>query len=207
VFDIETILSFSVASIALCLAPGPDNLFVLSQSVTHGWEAGLEVTFGLCTGLLFHTVAVVLGLAAVLQASTVAFTIVKVIGVGYLLFLAWKAFTAKTQELGIADRLSKGGFYRRGVIMNLINPKISIFFLAFLPQFVSPENGFVTMQVITLGSMFIMATIVVFGAVAFMGGALRDFLVRSPKAQTIMNKTSGVVLASLAIRLALTGIG
>ena len=180
---------------------------MLSQSVTHGWEAVLEVTFGLCTGLLFHTVAVVLGLAAVLQASTVAFTIVKVIGVGYLLFLAWKAFTAKTQELGIADRLSKGGFYRRGVIMNLINPKISIFFLAFLPQFVSPENGFVTMQVITLGSMFIMATIVVFGAVAFMGGALRDFLVRSPKAQTIMNKTSGVVLASLAIRLALTGIG
>lgn len=203
--DIETILSFSVASIALCLAPGPDNLFVLSQSAAHGRSAGLWVMAGLCTGLLFHTTAVVLGLAAVFQASAVAFTVVNVMGVAYLLFLAWKAFTAKTQELGIAEKSSNGGFYRRGVIMNVTNPKVSIFFLAFLPQFVNPESGFVTIQIITLGLMFIVATIVVFGVIAFMGGALRDFLVRSPKAQSIMNKASGVVLAGLAFRLAVTG--
>jgi len=205
VLDIETILSFSVASIALCLAPGPDNLFVLSQSAAHGRSAGLWVMAGLCTGLLFHTTAVVLGLAAVFQASAVAFTVVNVMGVAYLLFLAWKAFTAKTQELGIAEKSSNGGFYRRGVIMNVTNPKVSIFFLAFLPQFVNPESGFVTIQIITLGLMFIVATIVVFGVIAFMGGALRDFLVRSPKAQSIMNKASGVVLAGLAFRLAVTG--
>ena len=93
-----------------------------------------------------------------------------------------------------------------GVIMNVTNPKVSIFFLAFLPQFVNPESGSVTMQIITLGLMFIVATIVVFGAIAFMGGVLRDFLVRSPKAQSIMNKASGVVLAGLAFRLAVTGI-
>lgn len=202
--DIETILSFSVASIALCLAPGPDNLFVLSQSAAHGRSAGLWVMAGLSTGLLFHTTAVALGLAAVFQASAVAFTVVKVVGVAYLLFLAWKAFTAKAQELGIAEKSSNGGFYWRGVIMNVTNPKVSIFFLAFLPQFVSPESGSVTMQIITLGLMFIVATIVVFGAIAFMGGALRDFLVRSPKAQSIMNKASGVVLAGLAFRLAVT---
>ncbi len=204
--DIETILSFSVASIALCLAPGPDNLFVLSQSAAHGRSPGLWVMAGLCTGLLFHTTAVALGLATILQASAVAFTVVKVVGVAYLLFLAWKAFTAKAQELGIAEKSSNGGFYRRGVIMNVTNPKVSIFFLAFLPQFVNPESGSVTMQIITLGLMFIVATIVVFGAIAFMGGALRDFLVRSPKAQSIMNKASGVVLAGLAFRLAVTGI-
>lgn len=202
--DIETILSFSVASIALCLAPGPDNLFVLSQSAAHGRSAGLWVMAGLSTGLLFHTTAVALGLAAVFQASAVAFTVVKVVGVAYLLFLAWKAFTAKAQELGIAEKSSNGGFYWRGVIMNVTNPKVSIFFLAFLPQFVNPESGSVTMQIITLGLMFIVATIVVFGAIAFMGGALRDFLVRSPKAQSIMNKASGVVLAGLAFRLAVT---
>lgn len=159
---------------------------------------------GLSTGLLFHTTAVALGLAAVFQASAVAFTVVKVVGVAYLLFLAWKAFTAKAQELGIAEKASNGGFYWRGVIMNVTNPKVSIFFLAFLPQFVSPESGSVTMQIITLGLMFIVATIVVFGAIVFMGGALRDFLVRSPKAQSIMNKASGVVLAGLAFRLAVT---
>ena len=202
--DIETILSFSVASIALCLAPGPDNLFVLSQSAAHGRSAGLWVMAGLSTGLLFHTTALALGLAAVFQASAVAFTVVKVVGVAYLLFLAWKAFTAKAQELGIAEKSSNGGFYWRGVIMNVTNPKVSIFFLAFLPQFVSPESGSVTMQIITLGLMFIVATIVVFGAIAFMGGALRDFLVRSPKAQSIMNKASGVILAGLAFRLAVT---
>lgn len=202
--DIETILSFSVASIALCLAPGPDNLFVLSQSAAYGRSAGLWVMAGLSTGLLFHTTAVALGLAAVFQASAVAFTVVKVVGVAYLLFLAWKAFTAKAQELGIAEKSSNGGFYWRGVIMNVTNPKVSIFFLAFLPQFVNPESGSVTMQIITLGLMFIVATIVVFGAIAFMGGALRDFLVRSPKAQSIMNKASGVVLAGLAFRLAVT---
>ena len=202
--DIETILSFSVASIALCLAPGPDNLFVLSQSAAHGRSAGLWVMAGLSTGLLFHTTALALGLAAVFQASAVAFTVVKVVGVAYLLFLAWKAFTAKAQELGIAEKSSNGGFYWRGVIMNVTNPKVSIFFLAFLPQFVSPESGSMTMQIITLGLMFIVATIVVFGAIAFMGGALRDFLVRSPKAQSIMNKASGVILAGLAFRLAVT---
>ena len=204
--DTETVLTFSIASIALCLAPGPDNLFVLSQSATHGRAAGFYVTAGLCTGLLFHTAAVVLGLAAIFQASAVAFTIVKFVGVGYLAFLAWKAFAAKAEELGAPEGSSKRGFYRRGVIMNVTNPKVSIFFLAFLPQFVNAGNGSVTGQVVVLGLMFIGATIVIFGGVAFMGGALQDFLIRSPKAQLIMNKVSGVVLAALALRLAVTGI-
>ena len=203
--DIETIVSFSVASIALCLAPGPDNLFVLSQSAAHGRSGGLWVVAGLCSGLLFHTSTVALGLAAIYQTSAVAFTVVKVVGVAYLLFLAWKAFLAKTQKLGIAKKASNGGFYRRGVVMNVTNPKVSIFFLAFLPQFVNPERGSVTMQIITLGLMFIVATTVVFGAIAFMGGAFKDFLERSPKAQSIMNKVSGLVLAGLAFRLAVTG--
>jgi len=204
--DTETVLSFSIASIALCLAPGPDNLFVLSQSATHGRSAGFYVTAGLCTGLLFHTAAVVLGLAALLQASAVALTIVKSIGVCYLIFLAWKALAAKAQGLETPVGSSKGGFYRRGVIMNVTNPKVSIFFLAFLPQFVNVGRGSVTSQVVVLSLMFIGATIVIFGGVAYAGGALRDFLIRSPKAQLIMNKISGLVLAALAFRLAITGV-
>lgn len=204
--DTEVIFPFLVVSIALCLAPGPDNLFVLAQSATHGRAAGLRVTAGLCTGLLFHTLAVVFGLAAIFQASAVAFTLVKIVGVGYLLFLAWKAFTARAQKLENPDRSSNGGFYRRGVIMNVTNPKVSIFFLAFLPQFVNAERGAVSGQVVILGLMFIGATVMVFGGVAFMGGALRDFLVRSPKTQSIMNKASAVVLALLAVRLAVASI-
>ncbi len=200
----EIIATFFTASILLGAAPGPDNLFVLTQSALHGRVAGLFVVLGLCTGLIFHTAAVALGVAAIFQASALAFSILKFIGAGYLLYLAWQAFRAKPAS--VSDRPGippdRMGLYRRGILMNVTNPKVSIFFLAFLPQFADPVRGSVTVQMILLGVLFIVATVIVFGAIAIVAGTLREWLLKSDHAQTTLNKLAGMVFIALAVKLA-----
>ncbi len=200
----ETILTFFTASVLLGIAPGPDNLFVLTQSTLHGRTAGLVVMLGLCTGLVVHSAAVALGVAAIFQSSDVAFTVLKFCGAGYLLYLAWRTFTARADGLpeGLQSGPGRAALYRRGIIMNITNPKVSIFFLAFLPQFADPARGSVAVQVMLLGGLFIIATILVFGGVAIAAGSLRQWLSKSDRAQNILNKLTGVVLFGLAARLA-----
>ena len=140
----ELIVTFIAASSLISISPGPDNIFVLTQSALYGRNSGLMVTLGLCTGLIIHTLAVALGVAALFQASSVAFAVLKIIGAAYLLYLAWQAFTASRSELSASTRSkvrSVKELYMRGILMNVTNPKESIFFLAFLPQFTAPENG------------------------------------------------------------------
>ncbi len=201
---LDVVTLFFAASVALGLAPGPDNIFVLTQSALYGRTAGLMVTLGLCTGLLVHTTAVAVGVAAVFQASAVAFTLLKMVGAAYLLFLAWQAFRAGSAELpsGEAGRTSLGHLYRRGIIMNVTNPKVGIFFLAFLPQFADPARGPIAVQMLLLGGIFIVSTILVFGSVAWGAGLIGEWLKRSPRAQIIMNRVAGLVFVGLAIRLA-----
>ena len=128
--DKNVLLAFFSTSLILALSPGPDNLFVLAQSAQKGRVAGLFVTLGLATGLIGHTVAVALGLAAIVRASSLAFGILTYAGAAYLLYLAWQAFRAGAvkghkQEVQV---LSRSNLYRRGIIMNLSNPKVSLFF-------------------------------------------------------------------------------
>jgi len=200
---IETIAIFFAASIALGLAPGPDNIFVLTQSALYGRKAGILVTLGLCTGLLVHTAAVSLGVAAIFQTSILAFNILKIVGALYLLYLAFQAFRASASELdeGGNQELVWRKLYTRGIIMNITNPKVAIFFLAFLPQFADPSLGSITIQMLLLGALFIVATLLVFGAVAWFAGFLGEWLKGSAKAQVIMNRVAGTIFAGLAIRL------
>ena len=201
--SVETFSAFFLASALLAIAPGPDNVFVLTQSALHGKLSGLVVVFGLCTGLLFHTTAVAFGVAVIFQASTIAFTLLKIIGAGYLVYLAWQIFRASPEQIRMqSDRQkSLGTLYRRGIIMNLTNPKVSIFFLAFLPQFADPVRGPVSLQMIVLGGIFIIATILVFGVIALIGGVLGDWLNRSERVQRAMNWTAGTIFVSLALKL------
>ena len=201
--SIETFSAFFLASALLAIAPGPDNVFVLTQSALHGKLSGLVVVFGLCTGLLFHTTAVAFGVAVIFQASTLAFTLLKVIGASYLVFLAWQIFRASPEQISMQSDQQKslGTLYRRGIIMNLTNPKVSIFFLAFLPQFADPVRGPISLQMIALGGTFIIATILVFGAIALIGGTLGEWLNRSERAQRIMNWTAGTIFIGLALKL------
>jgi threonine/homoserine/homoserine lactone efflux protein len=202
----ETLAAFFAASVLLALAPGPDNLFVLTQSALRGKGSGLVVTLGLCTGLIVHTTAVALGVAVIFQASALAFTALKLFGAGYLLYLAWQAFRAAATRIQTAGNgeLSIGRLYRRGILMNVTNPKVSIFFLAFLPQFADPARGSLTLQLLLLGGVFILATILVFGGIALLAGTLGEWLNRSEKSQRILNRVAGSVFVGLALKLATT---
>ena len=201
---IETLLTFLAASLLLALAPGPDNIFVLTQSALSGRSAGIAVVLGLCSGLVGHSAAVALGVAVIFQTSAAAFTALKFIGAGYLLYLAWQAFRAPASRIGskAGVHLNRWKLYRRGIIMNITNPKVSVFFLAFLPQFADPQRGPVWIQILVLGGVFIFATIVVFGSIALLAGTLGQWLNRSDRAQGLLNKVAGTVFLALALKLA-----
>jgi len=203
-FDLSTLLLFTSASLLLALAPGPDNIFVLTQSALKGRLVGLVVTLGLCTGLIVHTSAVALGVAAVFQASALAFNLLKYAGAAYLLYLAWGAFRAGASVLSSESdqEISLARYYLRGIVMNVTNPKVSIFFLAFLPQFTRPEQGHLPLQMLVLGAIFILATLLVFGAISLLAGVLGQWLRRSARAQQLLNKTAAAVFAALALKLA-----
>ncbi|WP_420585507.1 LysE family translocator [Ruegeria sp.] len=200
----EIALVFIGAAIALAAVPGPDNIFVLTQSAVHGRRAGLVVTLGLASGLFFHTTAVALGVAAIFQTSQYAFTALKYAGAAYLVYLAWKAFRASASRFDQSQAISETApqQFRRGLIMNIANPKVTVFFLAFLPQFVDPLNGSIIAQFYQLGALMFVATIVVFGVVALAAGWLGDWLKDSPSAQVWLNRISGMVFLTLALKLA-----
>ena len=204
--SLDSSLAFFGVAILLGLSPGPDNLFVLMQSASRGRRAGFAVVLGLCTGLLGHTAAVALGLAAVFAASDTAFTVVKLGGAAYLAYLAWQAWRAPASTtLGAqATHVPLPRMYGRGVVMNLTNPKVLIFFLAFLPQFVKPELGAVGWQTLWFGFLFMLATLLVFGAIAWFAAALGVQLQRSQRAQHWLNRATAVVFLGLAARLALS---
>ena len=199
----DALATFVVASILLDLAPGPDNIFVLTQSALYGRRAGIMVTLGLCTGLIVHTSLVAFGVAALIKASPVAFTVLKTVGAGYLLYLAWGAFRTRAEALpaDAVPGLTPVQYYRRGIIMNVTNPKVSVFFLAFLPQFADPDHGPLAPQIFLLGGVFMVFALVIFGAIAILAGTLGDQLRQSPRIQVHMNRVVGAVFVVLALKL------
>lgn len=203
--DYNTLVMFATASLLLALAPGPDNLFVLTQSMIFGRSAGFKITLGLCTGLLFHTTVVSLGAAAIFQTSVIAFNTLKYIGAAYLLYLAYQAFRSSSEKLEVKEgvQLSSWGLYRRGIIMNITNPKVSIFFMAFLPQFTDASKGSITLQMFLLGFIFISATVLIFGLISQLAGGAGRLLARSEKIDRGLNLLAGSIFAGLAVKLAL----
>ena len=209
----DAMMAFFVAALLLGIAPGPDNIFVLTQSALFGAGAGMVTTLGLVTGLCVHTAAVALGVAAIFQTSALAFTLLKTAGAGYLLWLAWLSFRAgaSTEKIAQGDGGPAGAafpgymtLYRRGIVMNVTNPKVSLFFLAFLPQFCDPARGSVAVQVLILGALFMLATIVVFWTVAALGGRLAVWFNRSQRGQIIMQRVAGCVFVAMAAALLLS---
>ncbi|MEG2046520.1 MAG: LysE family translocator [Comamonas sp.] len=209
--SLESLTAFFGVAVLLALSPGPDNVFVLLQSAQKGWRAGLAVVVGLCAGILVHTMAVALGLAAVFAASATAFTALKWCGAAYLAYLAWGALRApssvsdgpvlqaRDQRLSLCEALRMVG---RGTVMNLTNPKVLIFFLAFLPQFADPARGLVAPQIAAFGAVFMAATFLVFGAIACFSGVFGTVLQRSARAQWWLNRLAGLVFLGMAVRLA-----
>ena len=205
--SIEILIAFFSASLLLALVPGPDNIFVLTQSIFQGKKSGLVIMLGLCTGLIFHTLAVTFGVAVIFQTSVIAFTILKIVGAMYLLYLAWQIFNAPTEKIDNKNNsisIDYKKLYYRGIIMNITNPKVSIFFLAFLPQFTNPALGTVSLQMLFLGALFIIATILIFGSIALLSGSLSKVFNKSEKSQKFLNKLASFVFLGLAIKLITT---
>ncbi|MGE4594055.1 MAG: LysE family translocator [Gammaproteobacteria bacterium] len=199
-FSIETILAFVSASVVLSFAPGPDSIFVLTQSAIRGWRVGVLTTLGLCSGLIVHTVLVSLGVAVIFQTSQLAFQGLKIIGACYLVFLAYRAIQGGNIDLEGSDKPKKS-FYLTGVVMNLTNPKVAIFFLVFLPQFVNTDSGRVSIQMFMLGLIFILCAFCVFSFIAYLSSFLKPLLSKSPALVKRLNIFAAFVYVALALHL------
>lgn len=206
---LQVSLTFFGAAVLLALAPGPDIIFVITQSASSGRRTGFAVLSGLLTGVLGHTLAVALGLAALLAASAAALTVLKGLGAAYLLYLAWGAWNAKTLGEDAAGDAGANGAARqpwlrlmgRGVLMNLSNPKVLLFFLAFLPQFVRPAQGPAALQIVWFGLLFILASGLVFAGAVLLADALRKHLMQSARVQRGLNRCAALVFAGFALHL------
>jgi threonine/homoserine/homoserine lactone efflux protein len=214
-------LEFFIAAIVVALAPGPDNLFVLAQSATHGAKAGFCIICGLCTGILVQTGLLVVGVSALIAASPVAFFVIQCLGAAYLVYLAYKSFQVRAgvvvssefgvrnsesgvrnSELDKSQSLSARRLYLRGIIMNLTNPKAILFALSFIPPAVKMDSPLSpSVQMLILGSEFVVATFIVFGTVALLAGAVKKFMLNSPKANRNLNWFSGAVFLFMAVAL------
>jgi len=206
VIETSTLLFFATASLLLILAPGPDIIFLISQGVTRGPAAGLTTALGLAGGNLVHTLAAALGISVVFRTSALAFQALKLMGVAYLLYLAWK--TAREGAGPIALRADAGSgprsLFWRGFLMNVLNPKVALFFLAFLPQFVARAAGPVWLQMLVYGVLFTLLVVVVFGAFGLFAGTLGGWVARGAGGGVARCVKWGVVgvYAALAGRLA-----
>ena len=198
------LLGFFGCSLALAVAPGPDILFVLTQALSQGFAAGECVTLGLCTGLCFHVSLAAFGVAALLRRTPRAFTAVTWFGAAYLLYLAWLTWRGAGggPEEVEAVRLAPWRLYLRGIVMNVLNPKVMLFFLAFVPRFVRPERGRVTGQFLVLGGLFALAAMTVFSAVSLLGGGISAWLNRFPGAYTALQYASAAVMVLIAAWIA-----
>jgi threonine/homoserine/homoserine lactone efflux protein len=197
---------FVAAALAVIVAPGPDNIYVLTRGVTQGREVALASAWGMCSGLLFHTTLAAVGLSAILLRSAVAFSVVRYAGAAYLIYLGLRALMSKEEFVSSAEEAPTarlGSFFLRGLTMNLLNPKVAVFFLAFLPQFAGPATGGATLRLLVLGLIFALLSLAVFSAIALFSGALGDRLSRNPRYTSALRWLTGSILVGLGLRLVL----
>jgi len=202
VLTLETIIAFIAASVVLSFVPGPDNIFVMTQSALKGWRVGFYTTLGLCTGLIGHTFLVAVGVSVIFQTSAIAFNGLKIMGACYLVYLGW--LSLKNKELVIGESKEKStnkSYYITGIVMNLTNPKVALFFLVFLPQFVDVNRGSVSIQIALFGILFILSALCVFTSIAYLGSSLERFLKKSKSVGNNINKLAAFVYFALAINL------
>jgi threonine/homoserine/homoserine lactone efflux protein len=197
-------LLFIVASLVLIITPGQDMILVMSRSVAQGAAAGVATAAGVSVGLMGHTVLATVGLGAILRTSEWLFIALKLVGAAYLLYLGIGLLLTKRGDLalGSAAQRSLRRLFLDGAFSNLSNPKIAVFYFAFLPQFVSPSAQQPTLSVFVLGVAFAMLTFLVKGPVGVFAGALSAWLRSRPSVLTWVYRSSGAVLIGLGVKLA-----
>ncbi|CAI8352087.1 MAG: Homoserine/homoserine lactone efflux protein [Polaribacter sp. SA4-10] len=176
---IESLLSFIFATAILAISPGPDNIFVLTQSIVNGKKYGLATVFGLMTGCLIHTTLVAFGVSALLKQHDNLFFLIKVFGATYLLYLAYQVYKSDAKITFSTENVIQKTtleLFKKGFLMNVLNPKVTIFFLAFFPQFLFSEDLSKVLQFYILGMLFILVSFLVFGTIAVLGGQISEYI-------------------------------
>ena len=173
----EILISFIIAVSILAISPGPDNIFVLMQSVVHGKKYGLATITGLMTGCIVHTTFVAVGISAIIKENNTIFLVIKILGAVYLLYLAYKVITGGSEISTSTKKIDKKTpfqLFKIGFIMNVLNPKVTLFFLALFPGFLFSEILPISLQFYILGSLFILVSFVVFSLIAILGGTISE---------------------------------
>lgn len=205
----ETLVIFTAAAVVMNLSPGPSNFYILSRSISQGARAGTLATLGLAAGGLVYVAAAAFGLSLLFQAAPPAYTALKLLGAGYLIYLGVRTILAKPEpiETRAVDRRSLARIFRESVLVELLNPKTALFFLAFLPQFADPSVGPVAPQVLVLGLIVTLTAIPCDLAVAFGGAAAAGWIGRNAWAGRLQNRVSGTILVGLGGYVGLAEIG
>ncbi|WP_432785910.1 Homoserine/homoserine lactone efflux protein [Oligella sp. MSHR50489EDL] len=200
---LSSALSFFLAAVLLALLPGPDNLYVMAQSLRQGWRIGFMLILGLCSGLVVHTGIVAVGATELIDRYHFVYQLINAFGACYLLYLSYLLFNAGavTQTQSGGDMLKPRQAYLRGVLMNLSNPKVILFFLSFTQPFIQVENGYIGRQYTQLAILMILATMLVFGTISVFADRLGPWLKQSARAQIIFNRLSASILFILAAYL------
>ncbi|BFP42311.1 LysE family translocator [Flavobacteriaceae bacterium GF1] len=202
--DYEILLGFVFATAALAISPGPDNIFVLTLSMANGKKYGLAVVAGLMTGCLVHTTLLAFGVSEVIKRSETLFWVIKLFGAAYLMYLAFMVFREGSGiELsqGNTTELRLTGLFKKGFWMNVLNPKVTIFFLAFFPAFLFSDSLNPVIQFYTLGFLFIMVSALIFGGMALMAGSISVYISRTPKVSVFFKWLQIVVFVGIAVYL------
>ena len=202
---ITILLSFLGASALLAISPGPDNIYVLTQSVVNGFRSGLATTAGLISGCIVHTTLVAFGLSAIIAASPRLFLIIKIAGAGYLLYLAYQVFRSDTHITLSSGAPSKSytSLFKQGVIMNVLNPKVTIFFLAFFPAFLWEPDGNTVVQFYVLGGLFMLQSFLIFGSIALLAGSIATYIKQSTRLGLWLKWVQIIVFMGIAVYILL----
>jgi threonine/homoserine/homoserine lactone efflux protein len=197
---LDAIITFAIASLALLLIPGPAVIYILNRSVSEGREAGLAAVAGLELGNLVHVIAASAGLSAVLATSATAFNVVKWLGAGYLVFVGIR--TLLTKPVVIDDdstSVSRRRSFVQGIVVNILNPKVALFFLSYLPQFIDPDNGAAWSQALVLGAIFVLIGCLTDGTYALTASALRSVLLTGRTLPFVQRYVAGTVFIALGL--------
>lgn len=203
---LETLLSFAIATSILSLSPGPDNIFVLTQSIVNGTKYGIATVLGLMTGCIVHTTLVAFGVSAIIKENENLFFIIKLFGASYLIFLAYKIFKSDAKIVLSNRGVKKESLFqlfKKGFIMNVLNPKVALFFLAFFPQFLFSETISSVVQFYTLGGVFILVSFLVFGTIAVLAGSISTYLKTHSKIGVYLKWGQIIVFVFIAIMILL----
>jgi len=198
---IENLLSFTIATLFLAMAPGPDNIYVIAQSLTNGTKSGIATTAGLISGCIVHTTLLAFGLSAIITASETLFYGIKVFGALYLFYLAYKVFLSDS-KISLSENAPKKSnlqLFKQGVIMNIINPKVMIFFLAFFPGFLWDKTGNTVIQFYILGITFMIVSFIVFSSLALLSGTVSSYLLKHKSTGLVLKWLQIVVFVGIAI--------